>query len=100
MTYPFLREIIEEVARDAGVTPDRILAVDSKRGISRVRRVAMWACRTVRGDASLPKIGRAFNRHHTTVLAAVRKVEVERKTRPGMDQACARIAGRFLDVDA
>ncbi len=42
------------------------------------RQVAMWLCMR-RAGASLPVVGRAFNRHHTTVLHALHRVEAASK---------------------
>jgi chromosomal replication initiator protein len=56
------------------------LAVDELRGERRVkhvahaRQVAMYLCRTMT-TASLPEIGKKFNKDHSTVLSSVRKIE-------------------------
>lgn len=56
------------------------LAVDELRGERRVkhvahaRQVAMYLCRTMTA-ASLPEIGKKFNKDHSTVLSSVRKIE-------------------------
>ncbi|MFZ5446276.1 MAG: chromosomal replication initiator protein DnaA [Myxococcota bacterium] len=56
------------------------LAVDELRGERRVkhvahaRQVAMYLCRTLT-SASLPEIGKRFNKDHSTVLTSVRKIE-------------------------
>jgi chromosomal replication initiator protein len=56
------------------------LAVDELRGERRVkhvahaRQVAMYLCRTMTA-ASLPEIGKRFNKDHSTVLTSVRKIE-------------------------
>lgn len=56
------------------------LAVDELRGERRVkhvahaRQVAMYLCRTLTA-ASLPEIGKRFNKDHSTVLTSVRKIE-------------------------
>ena len=50
-----------------------LLGANRVRGFSRPRMVAMYLCRKLTSN-SLPQIGRAFNRDHTTVLSAVRNV--------------------------
>lgn len=56
------------------------LAVDELRGerrikhVARARQVAMYLCRTMTA-ASLPEIGKKFNKDHSTVLSSVRKIE-------------------------
>ncbi len=56
------------------------LAVDELRGERRIkhvahaRQVAMYLCRTMT-SASLPEIGKKFNKDHSTVLSSVRKIE-------------------------
>ncbi len=56
------------------------LAVDELRGerrvkhVSHARQVAMYLCRTMT-SASLPEIGKRFNKDHSTVLTSVRKIE-------------------------
>ena len=56
------------------------LAVDELRGERRIkhvahaRQVAMYLCRTLT-SASLPEIGKKFNKDHSTVLTSVRKIE-------------------------
>jgi len=40
------------------------------------RQIAMYLCRELT-DLSLPKIGQAFGRDHTTVMHAVRKVSAQ-----------------------
>jgi len=50
-----------------------LLGPSRLREFSRPRMVAMYLCRKLTSN-SLPQIGRAFNRDHTTVLSAVRNV--------------------------
>jgi hypothetical protein len=66
-----LFEIVAETARLAGVSKRDLLA--PRRGeLSVMRwRVAGMAAAYATGGWSTPQIGRAFDRHHTTVLHAV-----------------------------
>lgn len=66
--------IIEWVASSAGVEPAGLVQhrrVDPH--LLRARAVAMYLARELT-DASWPDIGAAFRRHHTTIMAAHRRV--------------------------
>jgi chromosomal replication initiator protein len=57
-----------------------LLSKDRHKSVAFARHVAMYLCKQ-RLKASFPEIGRAFgNRDHTTVMAAVRKVDALRAT--------------------
>lgn len=49
-------------------------AKSSQRKFARPRQVAFYIAREVT-KASLPQLGRAFRRHHTTVLYGIRNIE-------------------------
>ena len=91
MTIEFVREMLKRMNLEAGrrITPERIMKVvashyDLKvaelKGksrahvVSRPRQVAMYLSRK-HTDHSFPEIGRAFDKDHTTVIAACRKLE-------------------------
>ena len=52
---------------------------NSSKIVAGPRQVAMFLCRTLT-DASLPQIGKSFNRDHSTVVHSIRKVEAQCKT--------------------
>lgn len=52
------------------------------------RQVAMYLCRT-ETSASFPTIGRAFNRHHSTVIHGFTRIE--RCRRPNVERDIARL---------
>jgi chromosomal replication initiator protein len=53
---------------------------NNSKSIAMPRQVAMYLCKTLT-HASLPEIGRSFgNKHHSTVIHSIRKVEELRKT--------------------
>jgi chromosomal replication initiator protein len=59
-----------------------LLSKDRHKSVAFARQVAMYLCR-LRLKCSFPELGRAFgNRDHTTVISAVRRVEVLRQTDP------------------
>ncbi len=66
--------IVKRVAAAFGVTEKELLGPSRLRRVLVPRQVAMYLCRAV-GGLSLPRVGAAFGRDHTTVLHACRKVE-------------------------
>jgi len=56
-----------------GLTVEELIGNDKKRRLSRPRMVAMFLARKLT-DKSLPQIGAAFNRDHTTVIHAARNI--------------------------
>ncbi len=81
-------------ARAFDTTPETLIGADRTRATADARGVAMTAAR-MRGQ-SLPQIARHFDRDHTTVLHATRRIE---KTPPLRDLA-AKIAGEVADEPA
>lgn len=67
-----LKEIVGRVAKAHAVTVADLKGPSRDERIVHVRRLAMREARKQR--YSLPEIGRALNRHHTTVLAGLRAV--------------------------
>ena len=62
-----------------------------RHGIVRPRQIAMWLCRTCIG-CSYSKIARRFGGFdHTTVIAAVRRVEILRQRHPKFDSVVLRL---------
>ena len=68
--------IVKRVAAAFGVKEAELLGPSRFRAVLRARQVAMYLVRELAG-LSLPRIGAAFGRDHTTVLHACRKVEDE-----------------------
>lgn len=95
-----MRRVIEEVASVAGITPDDITGPCRQQNHVRARQMAMLICRDY-CNASFPEIGRAFNRHHTTVMHSV-DVASERCIDADWDdmEAIARLAGLVRDTAA
>ncbi|WP_396624974.1 chromosomal replication initiator protein DnaA [Luteitalea sp.] len=69
--------ILKFVADFYGVRPSELKTASNSRTIVIPRQVAMYLCKTLT-SASLPDIGRAFGKHHSTVLHSIRKVEDDR----------------------
>jgi chromosomal replication initiator protein len=68
----FLHALVEDAAREAGVSIAAILGPSKRREIAWPRMRSMARAHVDYGF-SLPQIGLVFNRDHTTVLHAVRK---------------------------
>ena len=66
-----IREIQQTVCAEFGISQADMLGRSRKASIVAARHHAMRLARAT--GASLPKIGRSFNRDHSTVHAALRK---------------------------
>lgn len=73
-----VKDIIHETAQLCRVSVDDIMGRSSQKRIADARHLAMYRIRKERPDMSLPQIGRVFDRDHTTVIAAIRKIECQR----------------------
>jgi chromosomal replication initiator protein len=69
-----IHQIQNTVAEHYGISLGRMLSPVRTKYITRARHVAMWLARK-KTCASLHEIGAAFDRDHTTVLVALRKVD-------------------------
>jgi chromosomal replication initiation ATPase DnaA len=65
--------IQEHVGRRRGVTLAQMVSPGGDRKVIDARHEAMWLARAA--DYSYPQIGRAFGRHHTAVIYALRSLE-------------------------
>ncbi|MBX9626713.1 MAG: hypothetical protein K2X82_23125, partial [Gemmataceae bacterium] len=72
--------IIRKVAAAFGVTERELVGVSRLRRVLVPRQVAMYLLRAVCG-LSLPRVGAAFGKDHSTVLHACRKVEADDELR-------------------
>lgn len=87
--HEMVRNIVCRVAREAGVTPDDIYGDSRKAHIARARAAAMHLSRKRLGY-SYPKLGKIFNRDHTTIIHAINRVQANPEKYPigvydGMD---------------
>jgi chromosomal replication initiator protein len=67
------RSIIRAVAAHYGMTVETLLSPWRKAPVALARHVAMYLCRKLT-DESLPTLGRAFRRDHTSVLHGVQRI--------------------------
>ncbi len=66
--------IQREVARYYRIAVDELKGERRIKHVAHARQVAMYLCRTLT-PASLPEIGKRFNKDHSTVHTSVRKIE-------------------------
>lgn len=74
-----VRQIILETAIKYNVRAEDITGASRAKDIIPARHEAMWRARYERPDLSLPTLGKVFNRDHSTCLAAIRKIDRQRK---------------------
>lgn len=76
-----VQEIVEEVLKDfPGITWNDIIGVRRTRQLVKPRQLCMAAVYIERKDLSFPQMGRIFRRDHSTVVHAVNKLGVSRKS--------------------
>ncbi len=69
--------IQKEVARYYKLAVDDLKGERRLKPVAHARQVAMYLVRTLT-QSSLPEIGKKFNKDHSTVLASVRKIELQK----------------------
>jgi chromosomal replication initiator protein len=80
-------EIIKFVAAHYGLKLTEIKSRNNSKQIAFPRQVAMYMCKRLT-DLSYPEIGRLFNdKHHSTVMYSVEKIEQLRSTDPDFSRA-------------
>lgn len=87
------RDIQSVVANHFGLSVEEMLGRDNSRDVARPRQVAMFlALKLTRHK--LPGVGRAFNRHHTTVMDARNRIAAVTSQDPAMRKSV-----RYLTVE-
>ena len=88
-------EIIKFVARHYGLKVSEIKSRNNAKQIAFPRQVAMFLCKQLT-DLSFPDIGRHFNnKHHSTVMYSVEKIENLRTSDSELDRTLDRMAQHF-----
>jgi len=88
-------EIIKFVARHYGLKVTEIKSRTNSKQIAFPRQVAMYLCKKLT-DLSFPDIGRQFNdKHHSTVMYSVDKIEQLRATDPDLDRTLQTMQEHF-----
>lgn len=70
---PRLEAIIAAACEASGISRELMTGPRRSRRLARPRQVAMLACANLATHASLPQIGRAFRRDHTTIMHGIRR---------------------------
>jgi len=88
-------DIVKTVARHYGLKVGEIKSRNNSKQISFPRQVAMYLCKKLT-DLSYPEIGKQFNnKHHSTVMYAVEKIEQLRSTDDDLDRTIRTIQEHF-----
>ncbi len=74
VTGPSIAAIQQAVAAEFNLPIAALSAKNNSRDVARPRQIAMYLCKKLT-KASLSEIGRAFKKHHTTVLHSIAKTE-------------------------
>ncbi len=89
-------EIIKLVARHYGLKVSEIKSKSNSKQITFPRQVAMYLCKHLT-DLSYPEIGKQFNdKHHSTVIYSVEKIEKLRAEDEDLDRALERLTQHFV----
>lgn len=86
--------IQRETARYYKISVEELKGDRRTKHIAQARQVAMYLARTLTQD-SLPDIGDAFGKHHTTVLASVRNVENDLPNDPELKRELGELTERL-----
>ena len=88
-------DVIKYVARFYGLKLSEIKSKNNSRQIAFPRQVAMYLCKQLT-ELSYPEIGKRFNdKHHSTVMYSVEKIEQLRRTDPELDRTLDEMADQF-----
>lgn len=74
-----LVDILSAVAKAHGVSRFDLQSKSRLARYTEPRHLAMWLCRELRPDLSLPQIARVFARDRTTVLYGYHKIDAQMK---------------------
>jgi chromosomal replication initiator protein len=87
-------EMIQKTIADHfGMRVHELKSKNNSKSVAMPRQICMYLCKKLTG-ASLPQIGREFgNKHHTTVLHSINKIELLRQ----QDKELSRMLQTFMD---
>lgn len=89
-----IKPVIRAVAKFYGVTVGDLVSFRRNEEIVRPRHVAMYLARQLTKH-SLPRIGRALDRHHTSVLHGCRQIATLRQQDPQLDREICTLMERL-----
>jgi len=88
-------ELVKFVARHYGLKVSEIKSRNNSKQIAFPRQVAMYLCKQLT-DLSYPDIGKLFNnKHHSTVMYSVEKIEKLRSSDPDLDRTLETLGQNF-----
>ena len=87
---PDIDVIIRATAKYFDLTPEALTSKARTTSLSIARQTAMYIARYL--GYSYPVIGRAFNRHHTTVIFSIESIQDQRDVYDPIAQAIVTIA--------
>jgi len=85
-----LADILRATCRVTGLTMSELTGQQRHHTITSKRHIAMWLA-TKHTEMSLPQLARHFNRDHTTVMYARRKIDWLRLSDPAVSETIKRI---------
>ncbi|ATX80881.1 chromosomal replication initiator protein DnaA [Mariprofundus ferrinatatus] len=85
-----IEDIQKKVASYFNINVREMSSTKRSRTVAFPRQIAMYACKELT-TRSLPEIGASFNKDHTTILYAVRKVDKMRQEDEDFDEEMGRI---------
>lgn len=88
---PTLKRILDTVARETKIPVNELISPRRRKDIVRARMILFYLCRRLTAK-SLPVIGRAFHRDHSTILHAIQSVESKR---PYFEPEVSRLMAMF-----
>ncbi len=89
------QEILRVVAGHYGIKVAEMKSKSNARPITYPRQIAMYLCKTLT-DLSYPEIGKIFNnKHHSTVIYSVEKIEKLREDDPAVGNTLDNLAKHF-----
>lgn len=86
------QKVARAVARDFGITLTALRSSGRSQALVLPRQCAMWLCRKL-CCASYPELGVYFDRQHSSVIHAVRRLEARLEKDPTLRQRLARLEG-------
>ena len=86
-----------QCAKYFNVTIDQLCSTDRSRAIVEARQIAMYLCRELT-ELSLPKIGQSFDRDHSTVMHANKKILEQMKQRREVYNDVTELTNRIKKV--
>lgn len=89
-------DIIDKTAKFFGVKKEEVLSSARSKDIANARRLAMFLSREIT-KMSLPEIGNAFNKNHTTVLYSWEKVKKEAATDRALEETICEL-NKFIQT--